>query len=160
MHKRFTFLILLILATAAGATAQSLLLKTKDGTTITKPLGTVKRITFSNNSLLVNYLSGPVDTYSISTLSKLSFKMPPTGTSQLELAGSAAMKIYPNPASESIHILNSPETDYTASVYLMNGVLLFSTHQNSGNRSIDISFLPAGMYILKINQQAFKFIKR
>jgi len=34
MHKRFTFLILLILATVAGATAQSLLLKTKDGTTI------------------------------------------------------------------------------------------------------------------------------
>jgi len=160
MHKRFTLLILLLLAIAAGGQAQSLLLKTKDGTTISKQLGTVKRITFSNTNLLVNYLSGPVETYSIGNISKLSFKMPPTGINPLELAASATMKIYPNPASETIYIQNAPETDYTASVYQMNGVLMFSSIKDSGSRSVDVSFLPAGFYILKINEQAFKFIKR
>jgi hypothetical protein len=160
MHKRFTLLFLLLVATVAGTQAQSLLLKTKEGTTITKPLGIVKRITFSNNSLLVNYLSGPVETYAISNISKLSFKMPPTGINPLELTASATIKIYPNPASETIYIQNAPETDYTASVYQLNGVLMFTTTINSGNRSVDISFLPSGFYILKVNNQAFKFIKR
>ncbi|MBL7969565.1 MAG: T9SS type A sorting domain-containing protein [Prolixibacteraceae bacterium] len=160
MLKRFTLLILLLIAIAAGGQAQSLLLKTKDGTTISKQLGSVKRITFSTNSLLVNYLSGPVETYSIGSISKLSFKMPPTGINPIELAASATMKIYPNPASETIYIQNAPETDYTASVYQMNGVLMFSTSKDSGSRSVDVSFLPAGFYILKINGQAFKFIKR
>lgn len=160
MHKSFTLLILLSIATVTIAHAQTLLLKTKDDITISKPLGTVKRITFSNTNLLVNNLIGPVETYSIGTISKLSFKMPPTGINPIESAASATMKIYPNPTSETIYIQNALETDYIASVYQLNGVLMFSTSKDSGSRSVDVSFLPSGFYILKINEQAFKFIKR
>jgi len=160
MQKKFTFLVFLLLAAALGIQAQSLLLKAKDGTVTTKELGTVKRFTFSNNNLLVNYLSGPVETYALTNISKLSFKLPPTGTNQLNLSGTETIKIYPNPASDVIYIQNAPKTDFTVSIYRINGVVLNSTVMNAGSKTIDVSYLPGGLYLLRINNQAIKFIKR
>ena len=111
MQKTFTLLIFLLLAGLSGVRAQSLILTTKDGV-ITKPLATLKRFTFSNNSLLVNYLSGPVETYSLDNISKLTFKSVVTGVDNLSLTGAGVMKVYPNPVSDVVYIQNAPETDY------------------------------------------------
>jgi hypothetical protein len=159
MRKRFTFLFILNLALIVGIQAQNLVLKAKNGTITTKELGSVKRITFSNNNLLVNYLSGPVETYPLTSLSVLSFKSTVTRIDQFSLSGKRIMKIYPNPVKDVIHLVNAPDTDFMVSIYRTNGVLALSTQFNSTSKSINISDLPNGLYLLKVNDQTFKFIK-
>lgn len=158
MQKTFTLLIFLSLAGLTGVRAQSLILTTKDGV-ITKPLATLKRFTFSNNSLLVNYLSGPIETYSLDNISKLTFKSVVTGVDNLSLTGAGVMKVYPNPVSDVVYIQNAPETDFTVSIYRMNGVLVLTTRLSSGTKSIDVSYLSSGLYLLNVNGRTFKFVK-
>jgi len=159
MQKKFTLLMFLLLAELIGVRAQSLLLTAKDGTVTTKSLGTLKKFTFSNNSLLINYLSGPVETYSLGNISKLTFKSVVTGVDELNLASTAIMKVYPNPVSDVVYIQNAPETDFTVSIYRMNGVLVLTTKLSSGTKSVDVSYLSSGLYLLNVNSRTFKFVK-
>ena len=158
MQKTFTLLIFILLAGLIGVQAQSLILTTKDGV-ITRQLSTLKRFTFSNSSLLVNYLSGPVETYSLDNISKLNFKSVVTGVDNLSLTGAGVMKVYPNPVSDVVYIQNAPETDFTVSIYRMNGVLVLTTKLSSGTKSIDVSYLSSGLYLLNVNSRTFKFVK-
>lgn len=159
MLKKFTLLIFLLFAVLILAKSQSLYLKTKDGSIITKSLATLERFAFSNDNLLINYLSGPVETYSLSNISKLSFKSAVTGVDELSLSGTAIMKVYPNPVSDIIYIQNAPERSYQISVYRINGSLIYNTKMNSGEKSIDVSFLQSGLYLLNVNGLTFKFVK-
>lgn len=158
MQKTFTLLIFLLFAGLIGVQAQSLILTTKD-CVITRQLPTLKRFTFSSNSLLVNYLSGPVETYSLDNISKLTFKSVVTGVDNLSLTGVGVMKVYPNPVSDVVYIQNAPETDFTVSIFRMNGVLVLTTKLSSGTKSIDVSYLSSGLYLLNVNGRTFKFVK-
>ena len=158
MQKTFTLLIFILFVGLIGVEAQSLILTTKDGV-ITRQLSTLKRFTFSNNNLLMNYLSGPVETYSLDNISKLTFKSVVTGVDNLSLTGTGVMKVYPNPVSDVIYIQNAPETDFTVSIYRMNGVLVLTTKLSSGTKSIDVSYLSSGLYLLNVNSRTFKFVK-
>ena len=62
MLKKFTLLIFLLFAAFVSVQSQSLYIKTIDGVITTKSLSALERFTFSNNNLLINYLSGPVET--------------------------------------------------------------------------------------------------
>jgi len=159
MQKRFTLLIVIFLAGVIGVQAQSMVLKTKDGIITTKSLGTLKKFTFSNNSLMLNYLSGPIETYSLDNISKLTFKSVVTGVDNLSLTGAGVMKVYPNPVSDIVYIQNAPETDFTVSIYRMNGVLVLTAKLSSGTKSIDVSYLSSGLYLLNVNSRTFKFVK-
>jgi hypothetical protein len=159
MQKRFILLIALLLTGTIGVHAQSLMLKTKDGSIITKSLSTLKRFSFSNNSLLMNYLSGPVESYSLENISKLTFKSVVTGVDNLSLTGAGIMKVYPNPVSDVVYIQNASEADFTVSIYRMNGVLVLTTKLSSGAKSIDVSYLSSGLYLLNVNGRTFKFVK-
>jgi len=69
------------------------------------------------------------------------------------------MKVYPNPVSDVIYIQNAPETAFSVSIYRINGVLVLTTKVSSGNKSIDVSYLPNGLYLLNVNNRTFKFVK-
>jgi hypothetical protein len=147
MLKRFTLLIFIWFATLLAVQSQNLYIKANDGSVTAKTLSTLERFTFSNNNLLINYLSGPVETYSLSNISKLSFKSAVTGVDELSLSGTITMKVYPNPVSDVIYIQNAPETDYQLSIYRMTGSLILNTQMSSGDKSIDV------------NGRTFKFVK-
>ncbi len=159
MQKKFTLLMFLFLTGIIGVQAQSLLLTAKDGMATNRSLEIVRKFTFSNNSLLINYLSGPVETYSLDNISKLTFKSVITGVDELNLESSAIMKVYPNPVSDVVYIQNAPETDFTVSIYRMNGMLVLTTKLSSGSKSIDVSYLSSGLYLLNVNSRTFKFVK-
>lgn len=159
MLKKFTLLIYLLFAVLITVSAQSLYIKAKDGSITTKSLATLERFTFSNNNLLINYLSGPVETYSLSNISKLSFKSAVTGVDELALPVTLTMKVYPNPVSDVIYIQNAPETSYQLSIYRITGSLVLTNKMSSGDKSIDVSFLQSGLYLLNVNGVTFKFVK-
>lgn len=159
MQKNFTLLIFVMLFAACGLQAQDLYLKTKDGTTTIKSLETIKRFAFSNNNLLLNYLSGPVESYSLSNISKLSFKSTVTGVDELSISGTLSLKVYPNPVEDVIYLQNAPEIPFKISIYRISGSLVYTTELSSGSKSINVGYLSSGLYLLNVNGLTFKFVK-
>lgn len=66
--------------------------------------------------------------------------------------------LYPNPTSDKLFFATSREQVIKVSVYSMNGQLLYS-QQLSTSECMDVSSLAKGMYIIKINNQTYKFSK-
>jgi hypothetical protein len=61
------------------------------------------------------------------------------------------IKIYPNPIIDNLIIESSNNKLITIRVYSLNGEEVFYNDLHSLNNKLDISSLPSGLYILKIN---------
>ena len=64
---------------------------------------------------------------------------------------------YPNPVTKSI-VIGNIETQQTVSVYSLEGRLIYQRQANP-NEAIDLSNLPAGLYILNLCEKNFKLLK-
>ena len=72
-------------------------------------------------------------------------RLPPSNTAN------KTVDVYPNPASQFIVVYNySMENTRTASLYNMNGTLMQQQRLQQSASRMDVSNLPAGLYILKI----------
>lgn len=72
--------------------------------------------------------------------------------------------IYPNPADDKLFIKGDEHTIYQADMYTLSGSL-FASFTSKGNQAIDISKLPAQLYMVKISDasgkaQYAKFMKK
>lgn len=71
--------------------------------------------------------------------------------------------MYPVPASDFLNIKLPSEGNYTASVYSVDGKMVYSETINSSNAQLNIQDLVAGMYLLELNNDGqiwtSKFLK-
>lgn len=67
-------------------------------------------------------------------------------------------KIYPNPVSDKIYI-SGVSTISNVSIYDLNGRRILEAELSNVNSSIDLSALPFGVYLLKVKEETFKFVK-
>lgn len=69
----------------------------------------------------------------------------------------ATINIYPNPASDILHIYISKSEDsnlrLTAQILSIDGKVMTEIHLNHGSNTIDISSLIAGVYTIKITNR-------
>jgi hypothetical protein len=70
-----------------------------------------------------------------------------------------SIKIYPNPASDWIAVDNLPVTCLPFTIYNLTGKPLLTGQWFKG-RPIDVSNLPAGIYLLKTGNEYGKFVKK
>lgn len=139
---------------------QKLILKTKNGVENTKQLCTLNPITFSNNNLLLKCISGPAETYNLTTISKFYFKFAPTGTEIIALnRDNQILSINPNPVNDVIYIQNAPEGISTVLIYRIDGVLVLKSQVTKESKGIQVEQLKKGLYLLRINNQTIKFLK-
>jgi hypothetical protein len=67
--------------------------------------------------------------------------------------------VYPNPASNELHILNASLAPLSFELIGINGQKLFSGSANSGISAIDLSSFECGVYFLHLsNQQVVKIL--
>lgn len=71
---------------------------------------------------------------------------------------SLKFKIYPNPVSDKIYI-SGVSTISNVSIYDFNGRRILEAELSDVNSSIDLSALPFGVYLLKVKEETFKFVK-
>lgn len=82
------------------------------------------------------------------------------------LTESGNIRIYPNPAGERVHIeiTGSQTPAYRAELYDGNGRLMQASQSTSSRHEINLSRLPAGIYLLRISDTRgsteFRIIKR
>ena len=87
---------------------------------------------------------------------------PPTLISPVMERHKGSYKIFPNPASEYIMIDLNECAEKNIKIRILNGIgnpVLEKNLNNNATEKIDISSLPAGLYLININNEFYKFIK-
>ena len=73
------------------------------------------------------------------------------------------LKIYPSPTSNYI-IIEGPNEVYSLQILNIQGQLFHELNNIDGHQNIDVSFLPSGLYFIKVNynkvNQIIRFIKQ
>jgi hypothetical protein len=84
--------------------------------------------------------------------------MSSTGISETAAAG--AVKLYPNPAEETVHLnLPAAKGNYSVNIYSMNGAVAY--HINTDLPTLNISKLTKGLYVVEVsNENGFLYTTR
>jgi len=166
--------LLILLGTCSLSThAQNMIVQKKTNIEYAKLLSSLQTLVFANGNVLINYKGDSTETYGISDIRKLYLKdvvyITNVDTSSTDDVDSTfktvintiakGITIYPNPAGDYIHITNLSENASTISIYRMDGVMVLQTEASSIEASIDISNLPKGLYLVKVNNLVSKFCK-
>lgn len=155
------FLILFLLITGAGTLvvkAQSMAITMLDGTEQTIGLSSLENVAFSTSMLMVNQISGASSSISLSAIRRIYFKEVPAAIDDVVLT-EETISFFPNPVEDLICFRNVPDDTTIVKIYRMDGRMMSQSLVSSGNNSLDASSLPAGFYIVSINNQVLKFIK-
>jgi len=139
----------------------SLIVNMQDGSEEAIPLTLLNKITFSGNNIVFDKVDSTPVNYQISLLNRMYFDSSTLGTeSETISAETASLVVYPNPATS--HIRLDTQLSGTTLVYILNldgRIALLGKISSSGD-AIDVSSLPFGFYIVKVNNLASKFLKR
>jgi len=138
--------------------AQSLSINMRDGSKQNYELKSLQKITFSNNNLVLNNSTGAFATFGIATINKLLVSTTSDGIKNTK-SGDGNISIFFNPSDNQINILNAPEGTSTVSLYRPDGIQVLNTQISGNNDNVNVGSLAKGIYLLKINNQVFKFKK-
>ena len=69
------------------------------------------------------------------------------------------VKVYPNPVSDFLTIEINHSEEELFEIYSLTGLLILRGHISSKNRSVDLSSINEGVYVLKIENKFVKFVK-
>jgi thiol-disulfide isomerase/thioredoxin len=84
--------------------------------------------------------------------------LPPAGTGKL--ANNQPFTIYPNPTTQTLTITSSDKIT-TVGIYSLIGQVMHTQQYNTSTAQLDVADLPAGVYILKINEsEVRRFVKQ
>jgi len=135
----------------------SLDIKSKDGGENIIEVNSLRKITFGNGIMILNYRIGSVENIAKSSIQKLVFTSF-TGFNDLPVIPKILI-VFPNPAKEFISINNIPDGDVKIVIFSISGSKMLTLQHYTNNEMIDISHLIRGIYIIKVNNQALKFSK-
>lgn len=75
----------------------------------------------------------------------------PTGIDELNLQNE--IQIFPNPSTGIINISNLPDRPLKLQLFNMLGKLVYETQIQAINYSLNLDFMPRGIYLLKVNDK-------
>jgi hypothetical protein len=157
----YCLLFLMAFSTAVRSQAQGFYIRTTDQKVKTFDLATLQSLSFQNSNLLLKKTTGSTESFNLSTVKELYFSSLYTGSENISVIGKAEkLSVYPNPAQTTIRIMNAPLQPDLISIIGMDGHCILQTQITQDNPAINISGLAKGLYIVKVNNQAIKFIKQ
>ena len=156
----FTISLLLIWIGKFQLNAQNMIIKFNTGSETAKQLASLQKLTFNNYHLVLNYISGSNENYSISEINKLYFGTITTGiTDNLITENVKSVNIFPNPVYDKINFQNLTEKISDIYIYRMDGAMVMKLQISGEENAIDVSYLSKGIYLLRVNNQTVKFSK-
>lgn len=156
MSKKLFFLIFFLLSTIFyGYCEKQLVLNFSNGETKSINLQEIKNITLANGSLAVNSFDGTSETASFTSLAKVTFSGNFSAISDIEVGTNSPAVSLQGDALEISGLSGTQSVDVFSTV----GMRVIST-EITDNGSLSVAELPSGVYIVNIESQTFKFIKR
>jgi len=159
IFKIATFILILI-CDFQFLSAQNIIIQFKNGAELQKQIGSINKLTFSNNSMIVSYISGSSDNLGIFDINKVYFGSISTSISISEVKCDVKSDFYPNPATSIITFSNLTPSTVNVEIYGIYGVKVLSCKVSEDNNKIDISNLSNGIYIIKMGEISKKLIKQ
>jgi hypothetical protein len=152
------FLALIYCLSVISQTRNSLVIRLGDGSDKTILLSTIKKITFSVSSIILNKTDSTTAPYAISDVKKMSFGFY-SAVDEVFLDTNGVL-LYPNPATDFLIIKNVPNSELNVTVFGIDGTIIKSEKLSSISYKIDISDLKKGIYLLKVDNTILKFMKQ
>lgn len=81
-------------------------------------------------------------------------------TTGLETLYNQGLSIYPNPASSSVRINSEYPGSIEATLYDLNGKLITSISSMTGEGTLELTNIPSGLYIISVNQEGRRMVKK
>lgn len=129
-----------------------------DGNEVSNSTGFIRKITFSDNNLVINKTDGSFTPIPLASISKIFFSV--LSNSETITPENLKVYIYPNPASDCIQIKNIKNNETVVYIYKLDGTLAISKIIDSGDSVIDVSQLHSGIYIVRVNSDILKLCKK
>jgi len=161
MKRKITLLNLILLVVMffinpVKSQDNNLVVKLKNGNINSLKISNVKNIIFNFGMMNFHQINGTNAVYANSDIQKLYFE---STTEVISIADKQKLFAYPNPTKGIIYFKGLTEESVTISLFNLSGVQVFSGRINSSVQSLDISFLPRGIYLINLNHQIEKLIK-
>lgn len=165
--KHYLFAIGLIFSTlfwVGEITAQTVIQTTNvtvvyNTTQANTPIENVTQFHFSNGNLVLIHGENAEETsIPTATIRRLELEAATTTIGGIDDWSDDAVMIYPNPTSDQLFFACPESRDITVSIFTMNGQQLISQQMNT-SESLNVKDLDKGMYIIRINNQNYKFTK-
>lgn len=143
---------------AQAADVQSLVVQPKTGSEAITALSNVQRITFSGTSFTVVKKDATQSNYTISNVQKLLFAL--RSATKIEETSMSILKAYPNPTTDILFVEGIDKVESLRLFNLTGIELSVSYVQLVNGMQLNVSSLPQGFYLLKVNNQTIKFQKQ
>ena len=147
------YILLLFLVLCLPGMAQQILIE-KGGNTETVEFENLDKITFSGTTVKILQTNGTEISTSMGEIERIHF----SNYSRIDEIGVQKENIF-NYISNDCIAINCNAGDIVR-IYNIIGNQLLCVRQKSANGIISIANLPQGIYIIKINDQTAKFVKR
>ncbi|HQU52403.1 MAG TPA: T9SS type A sorting domain-containing protein [Saprospiraceae bacterium] len=137
--------------------AQQVIIQNWDGTELNYPIGTVRNLTLPESEVQLAFYDGSRQSVPLNDVRKIYFEDASTRVGVVETHTSIVC--YPNPVLDAVNISNLPDHETQISIYRMDGSLVQTRTVNGINTQLDLTLLTSGLYLLKVQDQAFKIVK-
>lgn len=145
---------------------QTMYVRTNSQDISTFPIETIGKLTFASGNLLVSNTTIPNATFGLVDVRKITFSAA-LSTVQQQVSLARAFYVYPNPVRELLQIGTNDNTLLVKQIAVISleGRLLLQQNLPSGaDKTINVSALPAGLYLCKVTSgsqtQTIKFLKK
>ena len=155
MKKLLVFVMLVGGYLTASAQVPSVVAITSDGDESEYRLAVVKEILFETNQGSSSMTLVGKDGFQVGGIQTLLFATIQDVPTSIDESAETQVYAYPNPVVNTLNVLGISETE-PLFVYDLSGKCLMS---ETGNE-VEVSNLTKGTYILKVNNQCIKFIKK
>ena len=147
--------VLLLAGQLVTAEEPGIVTVTADGVETAYALAAVDKIVFAKNdntTMTVNMK----DDAPVTDVVRIYFDAYHSATPTL---ASSAVFVFPNPVTAKLTV-SGVDADTKINLHSVNGTLLQSIPAQDNATDIDVSSLPAGIYLLCVGAQTYKFIKK
>lgn len=119
-------------------------------------LALLSKITFPDGNLKIDYVNATTDFFPIANIQRITFGENTSSNVETLTEPSSNVPFYPNPARESI-TFTKPHITHVQ-IYTLQGQRVMSlVKPNLGQ--VNIAHLPAGVYVLVVQNRAYQLIK-
>ena len=161
MKKKFLLLLLALTGSTAWSTLQAqvkLVVQNQDGTAVETALDEIRTLQFQQDGFRLNGWDGqPMSSYSFSKVRKIVFSNTSTGVGEV-VSDVPVLKAKVKDRLLKVEGWNAG-TPAALAVYSVSGTCAYRAASWNGEE-INLSGLPVGVYLLKVNQETLKFILR
>lgn len=154
--KAFLSLVCCLLFVQLAAAQVVVTVQTTDGSSYPITLATGGELQVSDESLTVVADATTTYSYALDEVSKILFA---GQVSIREVEAGPAISAYPNPAGGHFALQGVPDGQHQLTLYSANGARVLTTTYEAGQQ-VDISSLPRGLYLVRIENSVTKLIKQ